>query len=146
MLHASTILLVLALNGSQDVAKSQDARAIEVAKNTEVRAIDASLPQKRFELWLRDLVGSQAKILWEVNDCGEQTGDPSSDNDRDFPMCAEAQVILKDKRKLHVVLPVRTFKTGIRAGPASFFYAVVVDPDGSQHWVKKLTEIHDAIK
>jgi hypothetical protein len=146
MLHASVILLVLGLVGSQDPIQSRDARAIEVAKNTEARAIDASLPQKRFELWLRDLVGSQAKILWEVNDCGEQTGDPSLDKDRDFPMCAEAQVVLKDKRKLHIVLPVGTFKTGIRAGPASFFYAVVVDPDGSQHWVEKLSGIQEAIK
>jgi hypothetical protein len=146
MLHASTILLVLTLKGSQDVIKPQDARAIEVAKNTEVRSMDASLPQKRFALWLRDLAGPQARIMWEVNDCGEQTGNPELDKGRDFPMCVETHVTLDRGRSLYIYLPVGTFKTGIRAGPASFFYAVVVKPDGSQHWVKKLSGVHDAIK
>lgn len=61
-------------------------------------------------------------------------------------MCAEAQVVLGGKRKLHVLLPVGTFKTGVGSGPASFFYAVIVEPDGSMTWVKSLSRLPEALK
>ena len=140
------LLLVLALNGTAVQKSAEDVKAIEAAKHTSLRQIDTSLPDKSFEKWLGDLFGSQTKIIWEVNDCGEQSGNPSLDKDRDSPICAEAQVLLKDARKLYVYLPAGTFKTGIRTGPDSFFFAVIVNPDGSQHWIKGLAEIPDAIK
>ena len=145
-MHQYVFFLMLALNGAAVQDKAEDAKAIEAAKHTSVRQIDNSLPDKPFEKWLHDLVGPQTKIAWEVNDCGEQSGNPSLDMDHDIPMCAEAQVLLKDARKLHISLSVGTFKTGIRTFPASFFFAVIVDPDESRHWIKRLTEIPDAIK
>jgi hypothetical protein len=146
MMHVSVILFVLALNSQQSALQAINAKAIEAAKNTDVHQIEPSLPSRAFARWLRDVAGPQAEISWEVNDCGEQTGDPSLDKGRDFPMCAEAQVTLGGKRKLHVVLPVGTFKTGIRTGPASFFYAVIVEMDGSQTWIKSLSRLPEAIK
>ena len=92
------------------------------------------------------MVGAKAEIKWEVNDCGEQTGNPELDKDRDFPICAEAQVTLEGKRKLHVVLPVGTHKTGVRTGPASFFYAAIVESDGSHTWINTLSRLPEAIK
>ena len=141
-MHASIILVLLALSSQQ----SSDAKAIEAAKNTNVHQIESSLPDKKFEQWLRDVAWAQAETQWEVNDCGEPSGDPALDKDRDFPMCAEAQVTLDGKRKLHVLLPVGTFKTGVRTGPASFFYAVIVALDGSQTWIERLSQLPEAIK
>ena len=126
--------------------QTSDVEAIKAAKNTNVRLIERTLPDKRFDQWLRDLVGRQAQITWEVNDCGEQTGDPLVDKGRDFPMCAEAQVTLGGKRKLFVELCVGTFKTGVRTGPATLFYAIIVEPDGSEHIVKTLSGLPEAIK
>ena len=145
-MHALVILFALALNSQPGALQARDAKAIEAAKNTNVRRIEASLPSQAFGPWLRGVVGAQAEIRWEVNDCGEQTGDPALDKGRDFPMCAEAQVILGEKRKLHVLLSVGTFKTGAGSGPASFFYAVIVEPDGSMSWVKSLSRLPEALK
>lgn len=133
---------MLALNSQQ----STDAKAIEVAKNTNVRQIEPSLPNKKFDQWLQDVVGAQAETKWDVNDCGEQTGNPELDKGRDFPMCVAAQVTLEGKRTLHVLLPVGTFKTGVGTGPAGFFYAVIVEPDGSQTSIKTLSRLPEAIK
>jgi len=102
------LLLILALNGTAVQISAEDAKAIKAAKQTSVRQIEASLPDKPVETWLHDLVGAQTKIVWGVNDCGEQTGNPSLDKDRDFPMCAGAEVLLRDERKLYIALSVGT--------------------------------------
>jgi hypothetical protein len=145
-MFAYTIALVWALNSAQIGIQARDAKAIERAKNTSVHQIETSLPDKAFAVWLRGVVGPQADIQWEVNDCGEPTGNPLLDKGRDFPMCAEAQVTLRGKRKLSVALSVGTFKTGVKAGPASFFYAVIVEPDGSMRSVKNLSRVPKAIE
>ena len=146
MMQASVILFVLALNSQQSALQARDAKAIETAKNTNVHRIEPSLPNKAFAQWLRDVAGTQAEIKWEVNDCGEQTGDPALDKDRDFPICAEAQVILAGKRRLSVSLSVGTFKTGPKTGPAGLWYAVIIEPDGSLTPVKSLSRLPEAIK
>jgi len=145
-MFAYFIVLILALNSTQTGNQAGDTEAIAAAKNTSVRQIQPSLPDKAFAVWLRDLIGTQADIKWGVNDCGEQTGNPSLDKGRDFPMCVEAQITLGGKRKLFVELTVGTFKTGIRAGPARFFYAVIVEPDGVRNWIKTLSGVAEAIK
>lgn len=72
------------------------------------------MPNQAFAPWLRGVVGTLPEIQWEVNDCGEQTGNPALDKGRNFPICAEAQVNLGGKRKLFVSLSVGTFKNGAK--------------------------------
>ncbi len=145
-MFASVIALVLLTGGLQGGIKARDAQAIAAAKNTSVHRMEGSLPDTAFAAWLRKLVGPRANITWEVNDCGEQTGNPESDKGRDFPVCAEAQAALGGKRKLSVSLSVGTSKTGVSAGPASFFYAVIVEPDGSAKSINKLSQVPGAIQ
>ena len=145
-MHLAVFLLIHVLSIPQNLIQARDASAIEAAKNTTVRRLDPSLPDKAFAIWLRDLVGPEAEIKWEVNDCGEQTGNPSVDKGRDFPMCTETEVAIQGACRLHVVLSVGTFRTGIKAGSASFFYAVLIKPDGSRIWIKNLSRLPEAIK
>jgi hypothetical protein len=144
-MHTS-VVLVLIFSMFQTTIAASDAKAIEAAKTTIVRRIEPSLPNKPFEKWLRELVGSQAVIRWEVNDCGEQTGNPSLDKGRDFPICAEAQATLSGNHKLVVSLSVGTSKSGVRSGPATFCYAALIRPDGSHNWVKSLAQLPEAIE
>ena len=44
------------------------------------------------------------KLAWEVNDCGEQTGDPEVDSERDLPICVEATITLTDGSRAGVLL------------------------------------------
>lgn len=134
---ASDLLLVLCLVGSQVAAPARDREAIQHAKATIVKRLDATLPNKTVEIWLRDVFGS-AKTAWEVNDCGEQTGDPRQDRGRDFPMCVDVSVSLDRGRVLHLLLAVGSFKTGVRRQPASFVYACVLEDGAPTRWLTSL--------
>jgi len=98
-----------------------------------------------FEKWLRELVGDSATTSWEVNDCGEQTGDPGRDAGRDFPMCAEAQVSLAGQRELHISLAVGTFRTGVTGVP-QFRTAYVKKAGGSLESMERLADVPSAIR
>ena len=146
MRHASVLVFAAALAGSRTPLEASDAEAIAAAKSANVRQIEPSLPDQAFVQWLRGVAGEHAEVKWEVNDCGEQTGDPALDKGRDFPMCAEAQTSLGGNRRLSVSLSVGTFKTGVRKGPASLVSVVITEPDGSLHWVKSLSRLREAVK
>jgi len=113
-------------------------RAIAYAKRLFVSQLETGLPTQRFADWFSDTVGSQAKIKWEVNDCGEQTGTPA-DTGRAFPSCVEASAELNDGRTAVVRIAVGTFKKGI-SGPAAINYCVVEDPTGIRD-VKNLGDL-----
>ncbi len=143
MCTAAAVLAALAT--AQTPQSSRDRRAIAAAKSIPVSQLDRKLPRIAFDQWLRTQVPN-GRITYEVNDCGEQTGNPQLDRGRDFPMCAEARISLGARHKLYIELPVGTFKTGVKAGPAGFFYAVIVGSDGSQNWIKTLSKVPEAIK
>jgi hypothetical protein len=140
------LFMLLGLNSTAVQNPASDAKAIEAAKHTSVRQIEKSLPDKPFEKWLRDLIGPQAQMVWEVNDCGEQSGNPEIDKGRNFPMCVSALVDLPSGRKLDVQLVVGTFKSGVKTEPASFNLAAIVTPNGQINFVKSLSLLPEAIK
>jgi hypothetical protein len=146
-MHKLALLFIwLSLNSAMAQHPADDAKAIEATKHTSVRQIENVLPDKPFEEWLRDMVGPQTKIAWEVNDCGEQSGNPEVDKGRDFPMCVSALVDLAANRNLDVQLVVGTFKSGVTTGPASFHHAAIVAPSGQIEFVKSLSRLPEAIK
>ena len=134
---ACDFVFVVSLAGLQVAASVRDRDAIAHAKAAIVKRLDATLPDKTLEIWLRDEFGS-AKTAWEVNDCGEQTGDPQRDRGRDFPMCVDASVSLDRGRVLHLVLAVGSFKTGVRRQPPTFVYGSVLEGGAPTRWLKSL--------
>lgn len=143
---ATLLAFALSLGGSQAGVRARDARAITAAKSASAHRLDPSLPERPLEKWLRQAVGPQARIAWEVNDCGEQTGNPEVDKGRDFPMCAEAQIALPGKRTLYVSFSVGTVKAAVRAGSVRFAYAVIEQPHGPAKSIRKLSQVPEAIK
>jgi hypothetical protein len=146
LVPAFFVAFLLSVSVLQAGAQARDARAIAAAKNTSAHRLDSSLPDKTLAKWLQDVVGHQTPITWEVNDCGEQTGNPEVDKGRDFPMCAEAQAALEGRRKLYIAFSVGTFKTGVQARSVRFAYAVVNGPDGPARSIRKLSQVPGAIK
>lgn len=117
-------------------------RAIAYAKRVPVSQFDASLAGQRFGEWLRATVGPHAKIKWEVNDCGEQTG-TAADIGRDFPSCVEADAELPDGRKIVIRVAVGTFAKGISGSPT--LYDVFVQTRATIQNVKKLSDLSTAL-
>src|ERR1700686_2151911 len=66
-----------------------DQAAIQQAKRVLVSSLDSTLPKVSLEFFLNYESGG-ADIRWEVNDCGEQTGNPATDRGTDTPICVEA--------------------------------------------------------
>ena len=141
LIHGLIVLFGL----GQNPTSGRDAAAIDAAKQVLVQAIDPALPRLSFEAWLRGVVRTEVTTKWEVNDCGEQTGDPKRDQGRDFPMCGEVQISLGGQRELHVSLAVGTFKKGV-GGVPRFWAAYVSKAGGSPEWIKGLAAIPSAIR
>lgn len=140
------ILILLALLLAPTAQAPEPSPAIDVAKRAIVSDLDKTLPRVTVDGWLRELVGPQAVVTWDVNDCGEQTGDPVVDRGRDFPMCAEARVALPDKRTLSLSLAVGTQRRGL-TGTVDFWSAALVGPLPNQMlWFKTIAELAQALR
>jgi hypothetical protein len=137
---ATLLAIMLSLGMLQMQVRLPETEAIDLAKKTIVQDVDRSLPRTTFAKWLLDLFGPLAKTQWEVNDCGEQTGDPRVDQGRDVPMCVDASVALGRDRILHLLLVVGTFKTGVRHETPSFFYGCVTQAGVPTQWLRSLHE------
>jgi hypothetical protein len=128
----------------QQPREARNAQAIAAAKNVSVRELDSSLPRKSFLDWLNGVVSTGAARTWEINDCGEQTGQPEPA--LDFPVCAEVNVTLPQNRRLFISLSVGTHQTGVATEPPQFWWAIVVEPDGSKNWLNRLSQVPAAIR
>ena len=110
------VLLTAALVSGSSVAgqelsaseKIQEERLIGLVKGTPAKELDAALPKMRFERWLMDVVGKDVELAWEVNDCGEDSGDATGAR-RDIPACVEASAKLSGQRTFAVHVQVGTF-------------------------------------
>jgi hypothetical protein len=124
-----TVIVIFSFLPSKAQNDKRDAAAIAYAKRFSVSRLDSKLPPKRFGDWFQQIVGRATKINWEVNDCGEQSGNPAADKGRDFPMCVEAIAEKSNGIKINVSLVVGTFKRGIIPGKPQIGYAGVGKDD-----------------
>jgi hypothetical protein len=104
-----------------------------------VSSIDSSLPEVTLEHFL-NYEAEGAPITWEVNDCGEQTGNPSADYNREFPMCVQAATDIKNIGALTIFVAVGTFRKGVFGAPA-LFSATIREPNGAVRSVRRLGDL-----
>lgn len=120
---ACALCAVLVLVAEPLGAQTLETRAIARVKHTPASRLEAGLPKQRFADWFKKVVGPSAKIDWELDDCGEQTG-TSADIGRDFPACVTAAAVLPDGRTVLVSIVVGTLKKGLVAAPAVRLIAI----------------------
>jgi hypothetical protein len=119
-------------------ADKTEQAAIQHAKNTLVSSLDNSMPKVSLEFFLNYESGG-ADIHWEVNDCGEQSGNPAADRGSDSPMCVEAD-FAKDQIGVTVLVSVGTFKSGPSGTPA-LFNVTVQGPSGKIHTLRRFGDL-----
>ncbi|MGA3287025.1 MAG: hypothetical protein ABSD46_06345 [Bacteroidota bacterium] len=119
-------------------AQSNENRIIDYARKIQAVSLDSTLPNQPIEVWLKSLVGSKDTILWEVNDCGEQTGAPG-DSSIDFPMCVEIVSNSVDGRRIGIQIAVGTYKTGINGIPQVI--GIYIDNHSKYRYLKKLRDL-----
>ncbi len=144
-LRSDTVMRVARISGvlcfliaASAGAAGSAADYISAAKDTSVQVLDPSLPPLRLQDWLQQLVGT-VPIIWEVNDCGEQTG-TAADSTRGLPICAGAQARTSDGNTIHVSIGVGTVQQGVTAERG--VWAVYIErADGSVQWLRTLQDL-----
>ena len=131
-------LLLTGTTLPQSSEDGSDKRLIERAQRMLVSTLDGSLPKVTLDYFVRyEAAGSE--VRWEVNDCGEQTGDAETDRDRDIPTCVEADFLV-DQRAVTLMIAVGSVKQGLSKAP-SMFSAAVTDSNGQVHSLRTLSEL-----
>lgn len=139
---SSAVIVAVALSSlcAQDGANAKrDAAAITRVKNMLVSDLQPGNPKVALEYFLQTQAGRDAKISWEVNDCGEQTGDPVYRH-TDPPICVEADVEPARGGSLVLMIAVGTSKTGIKGKPTVFSISFK-DAQGTMKELRRLSQI-----
>jgi hypothetical protein len=124
---------------------SPDIVLIEAVRSTVAREIDPLLPSMSFDAWLHGELGSQVQPQWEINDCGEQTGNPAMDRDRQFPKCAELRAKLPGRGTLILALAAGSEQKQ-PVGVPKYRFGFLDPPDGNRVVVYRLADVASVIK
>jgi len=143
MVKRGTIWIIVSLVASSAMAQSADQsplaqKAISRAKHVFVSQLEPGMPKVTLEHYLQTEAGTGAQITWEMNDCGEQTGNPA-DQPGDVPTCAEGDVRLPDGETLRVMIAVGSVKNGIKGKPKLF--DISISRNGSVKALSRLSQI-----
>jgi hypothetical protein len=133
------LLLTVCLWPQPSSTNRTEKAAIRRAKSLIVSSFDRSLPNVSLEFFLKN-EGGGAPIKWEVNDCGEQNGNPATDDRRDPPMCVEADFEAKNLTAVTVLVSVGTFKGGPSGVPA-LLRVTITDLSGISRPVRHLGDL-----
>ena len=132
------LLLTSCLWAQSSPADEAEQSTIAHAKKILVSKIDARLPKVSLEFFL-NYESEGAPIHWEVNDCGEQTGNPAVDQGRNFPVCVEAAFDVHH-RSVSIMIAVGTLDQKDRGTPG-FFSGAITDPGGTRHSIRQLGDL-----
>ena len=134
-----SVLLGLSLWALSSPAKKTDKAAIDLVKNALVDSFDHSLPKVSLEFFLK-YESEAAPIRWELHDCREQAGNDKADPGRDYPVCVEADIELKNDRSVVVLMSVGTVANGL-SGVPSFFGATIIESGGLTRSLRRLGDL-----
>ncbi|MBI3110785.1 MAG: hypothetical protein HYZ01_04340 [Ignavibacteriales bacterium] len=136
-----TLCLLPALPVQAQISEDE---AIQYVKRLSPSALDSTLPEGHFSEWLVSIIGDSATVQWELNDCGEQTGDPAIDTLRDIPACVGVYVTFPDNRKVGIMIAVGTSNKGLAGPPV--VYDLYLESKGTFLGVKRLRDLPAALK
>jgi hypothetical protein len=128
VLRLFALILISLVGAGATMAAEQDFLA--AAKTTLASQVEAGLPNETIDVWLAGVIGRQVPVAWGINDCGEQTGDPSVDKDRDFPVCGELEAMLGPDRSVYLFFSVGTQSLGVLEG-RSLWFVGLLESDGT---------------
>src|SRR5262245_21507616 len=140
---AITIALILLWNGWFQVPAMSEKRAVASAQKILASELDAELPSHPFADWFRQVVGPQAGVNWQLNECGDQPSELLAQR-RGVSACAEVDALLPDGRKVVVMIEVGTFDKGITGVP-SFSHAAI-EQQGDLYRVRRLRDLAGGLR
>ena len=130
-------IIIVVLFSIPIVASSEinNSEWVKKVKSINANTLHSSLPEVSYEEWFTGFVGKSIKVVWEVNDCGEQDG---TGEQKDFPVCVEAQAELSKEKKLAISVVLGTYKKGISGVPK--IWMIYVYDNGKYRILKNIDE------
>ncbi len=137
------IVFCLLLSSLFQAPTISEKQAVTGAQQVLASELEAELPARPFAEWFREVIGSQAGITWQLNECGDHPGIYFA-RGRELPACAEVDALLRDGRKVVVMILVGTFKNGITGNPQ--FYHAAMEQDGRLYQVQRLRDLPERLR
>jgi hypothetical protein len=133
------ILNIVLLTFSPSIAEDD---YVTFAKSLMAKDYDESLPSIPIQEWLRSMLPNGLVALWNpaITDCGEQTGDPEIDKNRDMPMCAEIELKENGISVGYLLLMIGTQKKRKSKENAGLFYGFVTRQEKTIN-LRKLSDL-----
>ncbi len=130
----------LGMFATAQVDSKLEQAAIAKVKSTLVSQLHPGMPKVTLEYYLQTQSGKDAKIKWEMNDCGEATGDPADRNIADPPTCVEADVTNAHGDTAVLFVAVGSVKTGVKGKPKVFSISFK-DAQGNTKELRRIGQI-----
>lgn len=105
--------------------------------------LDSKLAGRPFVLWLSQIIGPKAGVVWQLTECGERIV-ASDETGHDLPACAEINASLPDGRRVFVAISVGTFKKGLNGKPA--FFSAVIEQNLQLNPVRRLSDLPEMLR
>lgn len=117
--------------------QSLETQAITSARQVLASTLDSNLPQRSFGEWFERVIGPGNQIVWQLSECGDNA--TTSIKPDDPRACVEADTILRDGRKVILMIVVGTFKNGVAGQP--IFQFGVIEQKGELRPIRRLSDL-----
>ena len=138
-----SFLLFMLMLGPFAFGQTSDTAAIAYVQQLPTFDLDSTVSGGVFGDWVQSLAGRTAKVEWELNDCGEQTGVPMIDAERDFPMCVGAYAALPGDVRFGITIIIGTYEKGPTDTPA--IYDIYIQSGKTVRTLRHLKDLQNAL-
>jgi TonB family protein len=117
-------------------SESFEKQAMYAAQQVSASSLDAKLPNRPFVVWLKEVIGQEAGVVWQLAECGAGASVRSG---QDTPACAEATVLLPNGDTVIIGISVGTFKKGLIGEPT--FLGAVIKRVEQLYQIRRLSDL-----
>jgi len=143
VLKLLSLIFVIFPFQSSAFGQVSDTATIAYVQQLSTSDIDSTMSGGALGDWVQALVGRSVKVEWELNDCGEQTGVPMIDAERDIPMCVGAYAALPGDVRLGITIIIGTNERGPIDSPA--IYDIYVQSGKNVRTFRHLNDLAKAL-
>jgi protein TonB len=130
------------VNGAPQI-ESFEKQALSSVQGMSASDLDARLSGSPFAIWINQIIGPKAGVVWQLTECGERIV-ASDGPGHDLPACAEVNANLPDGRRVFVAISVGTFKKGLNGKPA--FFSAAIEQNLQLYPVRRLSDLPEMLR
>src|SRR5262245_11364138 len=123
--------------------ESFEKQALSSVQAMSASDLDSKLAGRPFAIWINQVIGPKAGVVWQLTECGERIIAPDQKG-HDLPACAEFNANLPDGRRVFVAISVGTFKKGLNRKPS--FFGAAIEQNLQLFPVRRLSDLPEMLR